>query len=247
MGRWARPPLHQVAFRIGFPADFTIAQRVDSFQKSRGYLGDIRLAPDDIRPERGTVPHYILQHPDDQRFIIRVTHTDAQFIESAYTDWADFRQKVLDHLPATPISEENTSHDFIGLAYIDRLGIFPTQDESLPISKYLRVKMEGPDGFNVRKFEKAAWLTDYQMRGPGDLMRIEVQSEEPDTEGIEHLNVIVDRRIVGANSTPVPEFLDLAHRDTLQAFESLLQPDYLAYLKEGRDPNGCDFGTGSST
>lgn len=247
MGRWARPPLHQVVFRIGFPADFSIAQRVASFQKVHGYQGDIRLGPDDKRPDRGTVPHYVICSPKDQAFVIRVTHTDAHFVESAYTDWAVFREKVLFHLPVTPIPEETSAHDFIGLAYIDRLNIFPTQDESLPLSKYLRVRMEGPDGFSGRKFEKAAWLTDYQMSGPGDLMRIEVQSEEPDPDGIEHLNVIVDRRIVGPNSTPVPEFLDLAHRDTMEAFESLLQPDYLAYLKEGRDPNGCGFDTGTTT
>lgn len=234
MGQWANPPLDKVTFRLGFLVNLGIERRVAEFQRRRGCLAETVLRMDEKRPQRGLVPHYVLINRDDPKFTTSVTHADAHFIEAAYTDWPVFRKKVVDSLGVTPIPEETDEHDFIGLVYADRLRLFPTHDRSVPIQQYLRIKMEGPAEFFNKTYQRAAWETDYQMKGPNDLMRVVVQTEPPDDEGIEHLLVSVDRRIVGLDRTPVEEFLEMAHQDTKRAFETLLQPEYLAYLKEGR-------------
>lgn len=240
MGRWANPPLDKVAFRLGYSPNLGIERRVAEFQRKRGCLAEILLQPDEKR-DRGPVPHYLLMDRDDPKFTACVTHTDTYLTEAAYTDWPVFRQKVMGHLAITPIPEETEEHDFIGLAFFDRLKLFPRHDRGVPIQQYLTIKMEGPAEFSSKTYQRAAWETDYQMRGPDDLMRVIVQTHPPDDEGIEHLLVSVDRRIVGVDRTPVEEFLEMAHQDTKRAFEGLLQPDYLTYLKEGRIRDGNPF------
>ena len=247
MGQWKNPPLQNVTFRLGFPVNLGIEQRVAQFQRDRGYLAEVVLRQDEKRPHRGLVPEYRLVHPEDTNFVITVTHADAHFIENDYTDWHVFRDKVLDHLAITPIPDETEQHDFIGLACLDRLAVFPTQDGSIPVDRYLKISMKGPGEFFDKKFQHAAWETDYQMAGPRDLLRYVVRSERADEEGIEHLVVSVDRRVGELSSQPVEEFLEAAHRDTKEAFESILQPDYLTYLKEGSVPDGSDFSPPSAS
>ena len=246
MGQWVNPPLDHVAFRLGYPLDLGIEQRVTAYQREREYVAEMLTRVDEKRPHRGAVPHFFLQNPADPKFTLQVTHNDAYFEEKAYSDWVVFRDKILNHLDLTPVGGETQLHDFIGLVYVDRLSLFPHQDMIIPIEKYLRISMKGTVEFSKMPFQRAAWETDYQMRAPNDLMRVVVQSEPPDADGIEHLVVSVDRRIVGIDRTPAAAFLDLAHQDTKHAFESLLQPEYLQYLKEGTVPDGSDFSESSS-
>lgn len=232
MGVWSNAPLEEVVFRLGYPVDFGLVDRVSEFQHANQYGGRIAVLPDE-KQHGLAVPHYFLQDPQDEHFQIRITHTDAIFTEKRYKDWADFKAKILHHLAATPIPSITNVHHFIGLAYIDRLPIFPTQDKTLPLERYLSMNIRGPVPFKDHKFQRAEWLIDYQLERPNNLMRIEVKQEGPDGDGLEHLRIVIDRRIVGPDDTPVEAFLQLAHAETIDAFESMLEPNYLKFLKEG--------------
>jgi len=94
--------------------------------------------------------------------------------------------------------------------------------------------INGPGRFSERKLHNVEWVTDYQLDRPDDLLRLEVRQEPVDDQGMEHLRVVVDRRIVGEDFMPVEDFLGRAHTDLMDAFQSLLEPSYLDHPKHGK-------------
>ncbi len=230
MSVWQNPPVREVHFRLHFPSLLIAGDAfIGQFQLQRRLHAQVHVQPG------SPIVGFRLNDPADPKFEILANVQGIAFIEKGYTDWALFRAKVLDYLTYFPVPTED--HSFIGLAYINRLHLDSYGDGPQPLSKLLAWDFGGPGSVRANQMRHLKWSTDYQMGGKrNQLLRVEVwNTQEADTEpdGVEFVNLTLDRRTVGVDTIPVDAFLDTAHREILDALTSLLSPDKLRQLKQG--------------
>lgn len=226
MSQWKKPTLQHVMFRMEYPLNFSVPRMVGEFQTKLDLRGELALAEDGL-------PEYRLARRDDPNSLVRVTMKNISYLTSNYTDWAEFKTRLLVLMDEFPLPLRNREHLFIGLLYIDSIELYPRTVPVVPIDQYLQVSMKGPGRFGESPFRSAAWVTDYVLGPDNYQLQLRVETKPADHEGIEHLLVTTDTRIVGPDSTPMEEFLDRAHKDANDAYYSLLQPNLLRALKEG--------------
>ncbi len=227
MSVWKNPSLAQVSFRMQFGHRLWYQSRAGDFQREQSLQARAVAAP----REAGLKTYLLLVDSRMPSFGFGIATDEVVAEETNYTDWAPFRTALLSKLLSFDPELAEVDATFIGMSTTDRIPLYPRQDKILSLEKYVRLQLEGPGPMGSKPIEEVSWVTDYQMEGPGDRLRIEVRSEQPDENGLEHLKIVTDRRRIGASRVKVEDFLDSAHVDLKNAFESLLTPSTLARLK----------------
>jgi len=232
MGVWANPPIEQCIFDFRYHTPLIYADNfIGAMQAKLGLMAEV------VRIEGTPIMGYRLMSPNDLGLEVVASIDRFTVIEHKYTDWRDFKAKVM-HYAANfiPLNSGAALHGFIGLACVDLLKVEPYGDGPLPLSDYIAWDMGGPSEFKGNELQTLEWVADYRRPGKGHLLRVRIDSDRhgtTDIEGVESIRVVVDRRIVGIDDTPISDFLDMAHEETKQAFHSLLNPRYRERLQNG--------------
>lgn len=229
---WASQPVHEVAFEIRFATIHVIADAVIGH-----YQNQLRLMagcePDSEAPQ---LILWTLANPQDPSVLIKVNQLRFAFIERKYNGWEEFKVKAMRYIRAFPLLAHDSHHRYIGLAFRNRLRVANHGDNPLPVEDYISWSLGGPNHLIAKQTRELSWMTDYQLSGPQDILRIEIKNHgegTTDSDGVENLVVNLDRRINRLDDMGIEEFLDQAHEDIKNAFDAILNPGYRDRLISG--------------
>jgi len=232
---WIKQPIHEVAFEIRFPTMLVIADAaIGHYQAQLNLQATFEKDPE--------VPQLILwnlANSQDSSVRIKANQLRFAFIERKYNGWREFKEKALHYIRSFPLLARDVPHRFIGLAFRNRLPVAPHGEDPLPLEKYISWSLGGPGHLTAKQTRELSWTTDYQLSGPEDLLRVEISNHREGTtdhEGVEHLLVNLDRRINRLDGKGVEDFLQQAHGDIKEAFNSMLNPNYREMLVSGKLP-----------